>query len=239
MITLTPRLEAVAKFVLPGQVVADIGTDHAYIPIYLVQSGNSQKAIATDIHDGPYRIARDRVNVCGLQDKIDVRKGDGFRPVKAGEAQVAVLAGMGGITIRDILCQSPQVVNSLKQLVLQPMTAPEEVRRWLAENGWKLDNECIIKEDENYYQIISAVKGTQIWPEKKSSLLWHLGSAVVARGDFVILEYIEKLITVNRKLLAELGQLDTPKGKARIKELEQQIDEMEELREICRLNANS
>ncbi|MBS4026916.1 MAG: SAM-dependent methyltransferase, partial [Clostridia bacterium] len=161
MITLPPRLEALAQLVLPGRVVADIGTDHAHIPIYLIQSGKSPQAIATDVHDGPYKIARDKVQGCGLQDKIDVRKGDGLRPLKAGEAQVAILAGMGGITIRDILCQSSPVAACLEQLLLQPMTAPEEVRRWLAENGWKLDKECMIKEDEKYYQIISAAKGSQ------------------------------------------------------------------------------
>jgi tRNA (adenine22-N1)-methyltransferase len=238
MITLTPRLEAVARLVLPGQAAADIGTDHAYMPIYLIQSGKIPRAIATDIHDGPYQIARDKVKAYGLQDKIDVRKGDGLLPVKAGEVRVAIIAGMGGITIRDILGGSPQVVASLEQLILQPMTVPEEVRRWLAENGWKLDQEQLIKEDEKYYQLISAVKGVQMWPEHKQSLLWQLGPSLLEQGDKVLLAYIEKLLEVNRKMLEELKHLDTPKGEARVKQLAEQTEELEELREICRLNAN-
>lgn len=238
MLSLTPRLKQVARLVIPGNAIVDVGTDHAYIPIYLVQSGVISRAIATDIHQGPYNIAKNKVKAYRLEGKIEVRLGDGLKPVTPGEAQVAVIAGMGGLTIRDVLHRSPRVVQQLDQLVLQPMTAPDEVRKWLAQNGWRLAAEHLVKEEDKYYQIVSAVRGEQTWPSGENNLAWQLGPLLIDRGDELLAEYIEKLLSVNRNLLASLSRVNTAKGFARVEELKEEINELEELRERCRLNAN-
>ncbi|MDW7675257.1 MAG: class I SAM-dependent methyltransferase, partial [Bacillota bacterium] len=222
MISLTPRLKQIANLVNPGEVLVDVGTDHAYIPIFLVQQELNPRAIATDIHDGPYKIARDKVRAHILEDKIEVRKGNGLIPIKPGEAKVAVIAGMGGLTIRQILTQSPHIVEGMEQLVLQPMMAAEEVRKWLAANKWHIAGEIMIKEEDRYYQIINAIKGEGHWPDLEDSLRWKLGPKLVAQGDKLLIQYIIKLIETDKKLISELEDFESDKSHKRVLELKEE-----------------
>jgi tRNA (adenine22-N1)-methyltransferase len=131
IIKLSPRLQAVADMVKTGHKLADIGTDHAYLPIYLVQEGRIPSAVAIDVHQGPYKSALQQVAAQGLKEKIKVLLGDGLEPLHFGQVDVAVLAGMGSTTMMDILNEKPEVTSSLKQLVLQPMVGIAQIRKWL------------------------------------------------------------------------------------------------------------
>ena len=115
------RLEAIAALVPQNCVVADIGTDHAYLPVWLMQKGLIKAAIAADIAEGPCRAAQTNIGLYGLKDKIEVRRGSGLTVLKPGEADGAVIAGMGGSTIVQILEESPEVAKTLKFLIVQPM----------------------------------------------------------------------------------------------------------------------
>ena len=115
------RLEAIAALVPQNCVVADIGTDHAYLPVWLMQKGLIKAAIAADIAEGPCRAAQTNIGMYGLKDKIEVRRGSGLTVLKPGEADGAVIAGMGGSTIVQILEESPDVAKTLKFLIVQPM----------------------------------------------------------------------------------------------------------------------
>ena len=133
---LDQRLSAVAALVRLGSRLADIGTDHAYLPVWLVQNGVCPAAIAADLRPGPLEAARRHVAAAGLEDRISLRLGDGLAPVFPGEADDIVIAGMGGETIAAILAAADWLADARLRLVLQPMSRAEETRRWLLKNGF-------------------------------------------------------------------------------------------------------
>jgi len=142
----------------PGARIADIGTDHALLPIALIRSGRVDHAVATEVRTGPFLVAKSAVEGCGLADRIAVRLGDGLAPLRAGEVDTAIIAGMGGNTIVEILGKS-LLVSQLDRLILQPMTKAATVRRWLTDKGWELEQEELVREEGRIYEIISAVPG--------------------------------------------------------------------------------
>ena len=131
---LTPRLRLLADWVPPGARLADVGTDHAYLPVWLVQNGVCPAAIAADLRPGPLEAARRHVAAAGLEDRISLRLGDGLAPVFPGEADDIVIAGMGGETIAAILSAADWLADARLRLVLQPMSRAEETRRGLLKN---------------------------------------------------------------------------------------------------------
>lgn len=132
-VTLSPRLRRIADYVLPGAVVADVGTDHAYIPIWLLQSGTSPRAVATDIKAGPLRNAAQDAEKHGVSDRLTLTLCDGLAGVDPESVDTVIAAGMGGETIRNILAAAPWSLG--KRLILQPQTKHYELRRWLREHG--------------------------------------------------------------------------------------------------------
>lgn len=156
MITLDKRLTAVAQMVRQGSRLADIGTDHAYLPVYLVQSGVSPSAIASDIGVGPLDAARHTVTANGLTSEIALRLGDGLSTVTADEIDDIAIAGMGGETIVAILESAPFVKDSRLRLILQPMTRAEDLRRWLLTNGFAILEEHLIVDGRHLYPVMAA-----------------------------------------------------------------------------------
>ena len=154
---ITPRLEAIIKHV-SGKKIADIGTDHAYIPIYLTENGLADCVIASDINKGPLLIAEDNIKNRGLTEKTETRLGGGLSVLKEGEADTIIIAGMGGILISEILDAGLEVAKKSK-LILQPMNAQYELRKYLLSHGFKITNEDIAVEGFKVYNIIEAEKG--------------------------------------------------------------------------------
>ena len=152
---LSDRLGTAAEMVRAGAVVADVGTDHAYLPIALCLSGRATRAIAADIHEGP--LARARENICawGLEDRIETRLTDGLCGLEGAHPTDVLILGMGGELIARILSDAPFVRDGAIRLILQPMTHPEVVRAYLAQNGFTIVEERLIKE-EKIYQIFCA-----------------------------------------------------------------------------------
>ena len=128
---LSKRMQTVADYVMSGAVVADIGTDHAYLPIALVQMGKIKRAIAIDVKQGPYENACSQVEKFGVEKFVQVRLGDGLKPLEPGEADTAVLAGMGGALMIEILSASQEVVAGLKHIVMQPQNGLGRIRKYL------------------------------------------------------------------------------------------------------------
>ena len=155
MINLDKRLSVVASMVRRGSRVADIGTDHAYLPVYLVQAGICPGGIATDIRSGPLEAAHRTVTEASLTDVIALRLGDGLSPVAADEADDIVIAGMGGETIVDILSAAAWVKDICLRLVLQPMTRAEELRRWLLTNGFSVSEERLVRDGHRLYPVMT------------------------------------------------------------------------------------
>jgi tRNA A22 N-methylase len=158
--SLSPRLATVAACVLPGRTLADIGTDHAYIPVSLVAAGAVPAAVATEINAQPAAAARTAIAGAGLADRIAMRLGSGLSVLTPGEAATIVIAGMGGQLIRDILDQGQAVAASAMRLVLQPMRDHLAVRYWLWGHGWVLVDEHLAQEGQHIYTIIVAERAT-------------------------------------------------------------------------------
>jgi tRNA (adenine22-N1)-methyltransferase len=160
-IHLSPRLLAVLRLIPPGSRLADIGSDHAHLPIRALQEGLADRAIAGEVRIGPYRQSRANVETCGLAGRIDVRLGDGLSVLRPGEADCIVMAGMGGELIAQILQRGGNVLASGPRLILQPNSREPLVRRWLMKNSWRICDEAIVAEGYHYYELITAELSTQ------------------------------------------------------------------------------
>ncbi|MGN1315931.1 MAG: class I SAM-dependent methyltransferase [Acutalibacteraceae bacterium] len=150
-VKLTPRLSAAASLVKGGGIVADIGTDHGYLPVFLIQQNKISGAIGADIKKGPLENAAKTVSRYGLSDKISVRLSDGLNEFKENEADEIVFAGMGGTLIAEKLKETPWIKNPKIHFVFQPQSRAEDLREFLYSNGFEIGEEIAVKEDERYY----------------------------------------------------------------------------------------
>ncbi len=154
---LTPRLECIAKYV-KADTAADIGTDHAYVPVELIKRGSAKRVIAADVREGPLRIAAANIEKHGLSEKIETRLGSGLSVLRPGEADTTIIAGMGGILISEIIAADIETAADTL-LVLQPMNSQYELRKWLLKNNFKILCEDIECEDHHVYNIMIAARG--------------------------------------------------------------------------------
>lgn len=154
--TLPPRLLYIASLVQKGSLVADIGTDHAHLPVYLIENGVTDRVIASDIVDGPLASAKKNISAHGLEDKIEIVKSDGLVKVFPLSPETVIIAGMGGETIRDIISTCDYSKSAAPLFLLQPMTHAEVLRKYLIENGFSIKSESVIREAHRFYVIISA-----------------------------------------------------------------------------------
>ncbi|WP_135546784.1 tRNA (adenine(22)-N(1))-methyltransferase [Paenibacillus cymbidii] len=158
MIRLSSRLQTIANKIERGSRLADIGSDHALLPVFLAQQGVVRTAIAGELNPGPFEAARKQVREAGLERRIDVRRGDGLSVLKPGEADTVTIAGMGGGLIVNILTAGKPQLAGVNWLVLQPNVGEELVRRWLLQEGWLLREEDILEEDGKIYEVLCAVR---------------------------------------------------------------------------------
>lgn len=221
---LSPRLLAVADFVPQNAILADIGTDHASLPISLVRNGTIKKAIAVDVHKGPYEIARRAVNNYNITDKIEVRLGDGLMALAPGEANAAVFAGMGGLLINSLLAAAPHIAAKMSCLILQPQLAADKVRRFLYEKGWHIENEALAAEPHHLYQIIYAVPGRKVMPSELELLL---GPILLSKKPKFFNRHAEKLLRSAVKKMNGLKLSNELQNKDKIAELDSLIEKLE------------
>ena len=153
---LSIRLKTVAQAVTPGNRVADVGTDHGYVPIYLVKNNLSPAGIAMDVNQGPLEKAQEHIREEKLGEKIATRLGNGLAPLEPGETDTVVIAGMGGDLICKILKTKPEFLIEGKEFILQPQSEWFKVRQLLKEYRYQIEKEWFLKEDGKYYVIIKA-----------------------------------------------------------------------------------
>ena len=155
-IQLSKRLKFVADFITPGYVLADIGTDHGFIPIYLVQEGKVPKALAMDINEGPLGRADEHIEEACLTGKIETRLSDGLEKLCENEAESILIAGMGGALTVKILSEGKHALKGVKELVLSPHTEADTVREFLRETDFVIEREGMVIDAGKYYVVIKA-----------------------------------------------------------------------------------
>ena len=153
------RLKYVAGLVTPGYTVADIGTDHGYVPVFLLREGRCSHAIAIDLSRGSLDKAREHAERAGLNEQMECRLSDGLSQVKPGEADCIIICGMGGILMRCILDDGLETVLSAKELILSPHRNPELILEFLEVYGFEIVHDEIIMDKKKTYRIIKGVHG--------------------------------------------------------------------------------
>lgn len=226
---LSRRMSAVASLVTAGLRLADIGTDHGYIPISLAKSGQIPSAIAMDVNPGPLLTAEKNIRAHRLEQRIRTRISDGFSALRPGEAEAAVIAGMGGVLMVRILREGMAVVRSLKECILQPQSEIRMVRAFLLEEGFLFIREVMVKEDGKYY-VIMKVKppsekedqrdgGSKIWDETEMKY----GKLLLKNRDPVLEEYLNREKILCENILKRLEGQKTERVLVRRRQLEQEL----------------
>ena len=199
---MTPRFWAICSMVKKCKTVADIGTDHAYIPTFLLLKGIAENAVAMDIKKGPLDRAEATTKKYGVFEKCDLRLSDGLDELKENEADVIIIAGMGGLLINEILLKNAKKhKNAL--FILQPMTAEDEVRRFLEKNGFEILNERLAREENKIYHILAVRFGEM---KIKNELYYHLGEKLFENNDENLDFAIEKMINKYSTILKGLSE---------------------------------
>ena len=198
---ISKRLETVASFVPQGAVLLDVGSDHAYLPIELVESGKIERAIAGEVVVGPYQSAVKNVETHGLVDKIQVRLANGLAAFEeTDQVSTITIAGMGGRLIATILEEGLDKLSSVNRLILQPNNREDELRVWLQAHGFQIVAESILEEAGKYYEIIVVETGTM-----------NLSASEVRFGPFLSQEaspvFVEKWQKEAGKLEYALDQI--------------------------------
>ncbi|MBQ1682596.1 MAG: SAM-dependent methyltransferase [Agathobacter sp.] len=222
-------MEAVAAMVTPGYKICDVGTDHAYIPIYLVQSGANPSALAMDLREGPLSRADEHIRDYHLEDRIATRLSDGIEALQDGEADSLIIAGMGGEVVLHILKAFPEKCRHFKEMILQPQSDVDKVRRYLRENDFKIVDEDMILEDGKYYPMFKVVPLScgESWQKMKENarIVCDLyGPLLLRNGNPVLRKFLVKENKTLRSIQVGLEtQTQTESIAIRLKEVELQL----------------
>lgn len=227
---MTPRLFAVAELVKKSYSVADVGTDHAYVPVYLVLSGKCEKALAMDINNGPLLRAEENIRKFSLGEKISTRLSNGLKNISDGEVDTVIIAGMGGILINNIIENDKERLTSVKRFILQPMTAVEETRRYLSENGFAIENERLAKEGNKIYTIISAVRGEM---KIEKEIDYYIGKSLIESKDEFLPELIDGKIYEYEKAVKSIQNTDNEEAKKRAQYFMELLTDLKKLKKEC------
>lgn len=225
---LTPRLQAIADGIKESKVLADVGTDHAYLPIYLMLQGKISKAIATDINKGPIEIAQRRIKQHLLENKIETRQGSGLMVLKPQEADTIVIAGMGGMLISEILEQSKAVAVAAQSIVMQPMLDSGKLRSYLMNNGYEIIDEQLAKEENKIYEILWAKYTGKV---QKTTSLMDIGPIIIEKKHPLAVEFIDKKITEIKNILQKLGVGESEASQKRVQECHELLNYYNEVKQ--------
>lgn len=222
-------MKQVADMVEPCNTAADVGCDHGYVSIYLAEQGIVNHMIAMDVRTGPLSRARTNVAQRQMQDRIQCRLSDGLEGLAAGEADIIVMAGMGGPLMIDILERGREKYRGTKSLVLQPQSDIPEVRRYLHRIGWEIVQEEMLYEDGKYYTVLKAKHQE---PEHWNPAEYQYGKRLLRKQAPVLRQYLEKEQLQLEELLDKLQEQKTEKAIARIQVLDRQLEWNREARKF-------
>ncbi|MCR5509079.1 MAG: class I SAM-dependent methyltransferase [Lachnospiraceae bacterium] len=231
---LSERLKAVSQLITPGLTVADVGCDHGYLAIYLIRNGISPHAIAMDVGEGPLSRAKEHVRESGLTEDIELRLSDGLCELKPGEADCVVMAGMGGMLMTDIMKRGREVLDGVKEIILQPQSDIGYVRRFLEDNGYMIISEDIVHEDGKFYPVMKAVHGEM---DLKSDAFYKFGSILLREQHPVLRMFLmQEMDRLNRVKVSLLSAPETDSVREGLKTVSNDLNDVMEALEYCEGN---
>lgn len=224
---LSKRMRALASLVTEENRLADIGTDHGYLPIYLVREGKIPSALAMDVNPGPLARAKEHIEAAGLTTYIETRLSDGLQKLCVDEADTILIAGMGGMLTIRILEEGEHCLPRIKELILQPQSDIDQVRRWIEERMFCIVLEEMVEEGGKYYPMMKAVHGKDaLYTEEE----YYYGRTSLQRSPLVLLAYLDKKFDEAQKIrkrLLESGQ----EGSFRMQEIQEEMERITRTRE--------
>lgn len=225
--TLSQRLERVAAHIPAGARLADIGSDHAYLPVALMRRGAIAAAVAGEVAATPFQAANRTVADNGLAQHITVRLADGLAAIEPADAITAIsLCGMGGETIRDILNSGKAHLNGRERLILQPNGGEQPLRQWLMDNGYQILHEELLRENRFYYEIIVAER-TEAMTYTAEQL--YFGPLQMQTRSPEFLAKWQRIVREKRKTLASLEQARQVVPEQKVQEIAQQVKWIDQL----------
>ncbi len=220
-VILSARMQAVADMVTKGNRVCDVGCDHGYVSIYLVQSKVSPSVLAMDVNKGPLLRAREHVADAGLKEYITLRLSDGLSAYERGEADTLICAGMGGRLMQRILAQYPSKARDFKELILQPQSEISFFRRFLRNEGYSIVWEDMILEEDKFYPVIKAVSSKEGSFPYDQEICDRFGPVLLQRRHPVLNEFLKREWQNSLKIRERLMQGgESSRVHARMKELD-------------------
>lgn len=227
---LSRRLEKIASFIPKNSIVADIGTDHGYIPVYLIENNISKKVIGTDISKGSLNKIVDLIKLEGLEDKIEARLGNGLEVIRPFEVDSVIVSGMGGILIKKILAEDLDTTRSINNYILQPMIGVIELRKYLIANNFEIIDEELVLEDDKYYEIMLARKGKQ---HVMNDIDYEISRILIEKRHPLLSRFLEYKIDKTNKIMYEIQKIETEKSNNKYEELTEMLGRYKEvLKEI-------
>ena len=223
MIELSKRMQSVADMIQPCDAVGDIGCDHAFVSIYLVEQRRAKRVIASDVRRGPIAIAKRNIEAMNLSDQIEIRMGDGLDTIVPGEVNAVVLAGMGGMLMIDILERGEEVVTRCDQLVLQPQSDIEKVRRYLVEKGYHLADEQMLIDAGKYYNLLDVRVHEMVQKDEydcsklADDWCYMYGGRLLRKKDPVLRSWLVKRRDTTAGLINSLSGKNTENAAKRLK----------------------
>lgn len=223
---LDKRLRKLAELVPLNSIVADIGTDHGYVPKFLIDNEISKLVIASDISESSLAKTAAYVEEENLSDSIIPRIGSGLEPIKPFEVDTVIIAGMGGVLISEILRDSRRKAETYLRFILQPMVGSNELRRYLIEDGFKIVDEDLVREDGRYYEVIVAENGLQTCPE---DIYLEISPILIKKDHPLWKEFAKWKLSTLEAIAAELVGQPSERSLKRLEELKTKISDFREV----------
>lgn len=225
---LSKRLKFIASHIEKCKSIADIGTDHGYIPIYAVKNNLCESAIASDINKDPVRKSKLNISLEGLSEKIETRLGGGLEPIKTKEVDGIIIAGMGGNLIRDILEEGKNKLPFFKFIILQPAQNPEVLREYLYNNGYKILEEDLCFDEGIYYELFKVVKNNEEHT-KVDNIFYEFSPILLKKKHTLMLPYLKSKEEKYKKILGFIKD-DSESAKKRKEEIKEKLNFIESLK---------
>ena len=221
---ISKRLQTIASLIPAGASVADVGCDHAWLPIWLYEQGAIKNAVAMDINSGPLERAKEHIREHGLESVIKTRISDGLAGLLPGECNALVIAGMGGPLMERILEEGSHLLPGFEQMILQPQSDIPHFRQWLYDHGFFISDEKMVKEDGKFYPVIKASHAPEKWMNRPGKIQMYCGPVLLAKRDPVLKKYLEFRLRICKEILENLQKADSPSAGSRTEEILEEIN---------------